>query len=60
MDLNQIPFTYVGTVVKAALARKLDVFHQGGKDWRGLADCLDFTADEIEVRVKKKQDTNIA
>ena len=49
--LEQIPFTYVGPVIKADLARKLDVFDRNGKDWRGLADLLDFTADEIEVRI---------
>ena len=49
--LEEIPFTYVGPVIKADLARKLDVFDRNGKDWRGLADLLDFTADEIEVSV---------
>ena len=49
--LEEIPFTYVGPVIKADLARKLDVFDRNGKDWRGLADLLDFTADEIEVRI---------
>ena len=49
--LEAIPFTFVGPVIKADLARKLDVFDRNGKDWRGLADLLDFTADEIEVSV---------
>ncbi len=48
-NLYQIPFKFVGIRAQAALAMKLDVYDSGGTDWRGLADYLDFTQDEIEV-----------
>ncbi len=48
--LHSIRFSFVGIETRSQLALKLDPHSHQGKDWRGLADRLDYTGDEIEVR----------
>ena len=58
--LDRIPFSFVSFETRSKLALKLDPYNHQAKDWRGLADQLDFTGDEIEVLISNERYLNIA